>query len=139
MANNHKTRDRLILAGVLLFMIISGIWNYKTTKQNEDTNKSTTTQSQTPTERQTAVRLDGSGDRVKTVLLKRGLVIFTNYYGGSSNFIVLLKDSEGRTLDYLANEIGAYSGQKSLNISREGTYLLEITAGGNGKWQIDIE
>jgi hypothetical protein len=127
-----------VIAAVVGVLIIAVIWNVASNKINQKSIPNTT-QSQTSTERQTAVRLNGSGDRVKTVLLKRGLAIFTNYYGGSDNFIVVLKDSEGKILELLANEIGAYSGQKSLNISREGTYLLEITAGGNGKWQIDIE
>ena len=128
-----------VIAGVVGVIILAAVWNYESRKPNENTSKSTTTQSQTSTERQTAVRLEGSGDRIKTVSLKRGLAIFTITYYGSRHFAVWLKDSGGEELELLANETEAYSGQKSVKIQREGTYLLEITAGGNGKWKIDIE
>ena len=72
------------------------------------------------------------------VYLECGLTGIVLSYRGDSNFIVWLYDANGRTIDLLANEIGDYDGSSYINIPREGVYLIDVTAGGNGWWGIAI-
>jgi hypothetical protein len=69
--------------------------------------------------------------------LTKGLSIFKMTHNGGSNWIVKLIDSNGQDVDLLANEIGAFEGSKAVNISKEGEYVMDVTAGGN--WTITIE
>ena len=83
------------------------------------------------------IKLEGKGDRVKTIDLNKGVAIFTMIHSGSDNFIVRIKGSDGKLLDLMANTIGDYSGQKTFTVKKDGTYLVEVTA--SGKWTIEIE
>lgn len=70
-------------------------------------------------------------------VLSRGLAIFRMTHNGSSNFAVVLKDSDGEWVDLLANVIGSFDGSKSTHIERTGSYLLDITA--DGDWSVVIK
>jgi hypothetical protein len=52
-------------------------------------------------------------------------------------FSVVIKGSDGKYLDLLANTIGKYSGQKSFTVPKDGKYLVEVSA--NGEWKIIIK
>jgi len=67
--------------------------------------------------------------------LQQGLAVFSLQYTGQSNFIVHLLDSNGNTVDGLANVIGTYSGSKAVQIPSSGTYLYNVE-GDNGSWNI---
>jgi len=78
----------------------------------------------------------GTGDDVKSFTATgTGLRIFTISHTGSSKFAIWLKDSSGKDVALLLNEIGSYSGKKSERLT-SGTYYLDITA--DGSWTIDI-
>jgi hypothetical protein len=78
----------------------------------------------------------GSGDDVKSFTATgTGLRIFTISNTGSSKFSIWLKDSSGKEVALLVNEIGPYSGKKFERLS-SGTYYINITA--DGAWTIDI-
>jgi hypothetical protein len=83
-----------------------------------------------------STHLSGSGDDVQSFTATgTGLIIFTMSHTGSSNFAIWLKDSSGKEIALLVNEIGSYSGKKSERLT-SGTYYLDITA--DGSWTIDI-
>jgi len=58
-------------------------------------------------------------------------------HSGNSNFIVYILDSDGETVDYIANEIGVFEGKAAVEIEIKGNYLLNVTADSN--WEINIE
>lgn len=74
--------------------------------------------------------MKGSGDRVVTLRLPRGPLVFTLANGGSSNFIVRLSGPGGT--DYLVNEIGPWAGATVAERVRPGRYRLAIQA--EGSW-----
>jgi hypothetical protein len=55
---------------------------------------------------------------------------------GTSNFIVHLLDSSGNIVEFLANQIGSFTGSAAVGITQPGIYLLDITA--DGEWSITI-
>jgi len=65
-----------------------------------------------------------------------GARTFTLTHSGSSNFIVHLLDMDGHVVEYLANEIGDYSGSTISGVD-SGGYLLSIDA--DGPWSITID
>lgn len=78
--------------------------------------------------------LSGTGDAVVPfTATESGLWIFTLHHSGESNFIVWIKDDEGKRLSLLTNEIGIYSGIKPQNLDA-GKYYLNVTA--SGPWTI---
>lgn len=80
----------------------------------------------------------GVGQQVSPFFtLASGLAIFRMEHTGSSNFIIVLLDSQGQWVDLLVNEIGSFSGSKAVGIDDSGIYLLDICADGN--WEVSIE
>ncbi len=80
--------------------------------------------------------LSGTGDDVVSFTSTgTALRVFTMKHSGKSNFAVVLKEGDGTYLKLLANEIGAYSGKKSEQLST-GKYYLDVTA--DGPWTIQI-
>lgn len=89
-----------------------------------------------PTPTPVILQFHGSGDDVIQFAAPiAGLAQFAFIHDGDGNFVVKLLDSQGRTVDLLVNEIGAYEGQKAQRLEA-GQYLLEITA--NGGWSAII-
>lgn len=81
-----------------------------------------------------SIFLSGTGDAVTPfAATESGLWIFSMQYSGESNFIVWLKDANGKRLVVLANEIGTYSGVKPQTIDA-GKYYLDVTA--SGPWTV---
>lgn len=124
-----NNRIKSLLALLILIGLIISCGNQQT--------KNPTVKEKESLKKQTPVRLEGKGDRVKTTSLNKGVAIFTMNHSGSGNFSVIIKSSSGEYLDLLANDIGSYSGQKTFTVEQDGSYLVEVTA--SGKWQIDIE
>ena len=78
----------------------------------------------------------GSGADVKSFTATgTGLRIFTISHTGSGKFAIWLKDSSGKEVAMLVNDIGSYSGKESVRLA-SGSYYLNITA--DGAWTIDI-
>lgn len=82
------------------------------------------------------VELNGSGKRVADVTLPSGLARFSLRHTGTRNFSVWLMDSDGKRLDLLANQIGAWDGEKAVRIDKAGPYVLDVTA--DGDWQVVV-
>lgn len=79
----------------------------------------------------------GKGQQVSEMFsLGKGLATFKMTHDGSENFIVWLLDQEGRNIELLVNEIGAFDGSKATGIKNGGIYLLDIAADGN--WTINV-
>lgn len=80
----------------------------------------------------TVATLTGTGDKVIMEQLKEGLAIFEsssiNGTESSSNFIVWLKDSDGNKLNIIANTLDGNTSSSSINISKDGTYLIEVNS-----------
>ncbi|RPI38969.1 MAG: hypothetical protein EHM53_07360 [Methanoregulaceae archaeon] len=83
-----------------------------------------------------AVHLSGSGNDVRWYnTTETGLITFTMLHTGDRNFAITLKDKNEKYISLLANEVGDYSGKKSVRLT-SGEYYLEITA--DGDWTIGI-
>jgi hypothetical protein len=83
------------------------------------------------------ITISGNGQQASQRFnLDQGLSIFTMQNTGQSNFIVHLLDSNGNTVDGLANEIGNFSGSKAEHISNAGSYLFDVDS--DGPWTITI-
>lgn len=81
--------------------------------------------------------LSGTGDRSTEYLeLKEGPIELRMLHSGDSNFIVHLLDFDGKTVEFLTNEIGVYSGEKVIRIDKTGEYLFTVNA--DGQWEIII-
>lgn len=80
---------------------------------------------------------DGRGDSVVGPLrLSEGLARFQLTHQGNANFAAILYRANGRRVDLLVNEIGAYSGSKATRIPDDGIYYLDLTA--NGSWSVMV-
>lgn len=67
----------------------------------------------------------------------KGLATFKMTHQGSHNFSIWLLNDKGQRVELLVNEIGAFDGSKALGISKEGIYILDITA--DGDWTVSVE
>jgi hypothetical protein len=91
---------------------------------------------------QLSASVSGSSQSAEAISLNAGVAVFhisgTSRSGGlDSNFIVFLKDAQGRDLELLANEIGYCEVSKVTSIPYTGQYFLDIMC--NGPWQISWE
>jgi hypothetical protein len=83
------------------------------------------------------IKVNGNGDTASDgIELKSGWAIFDGSHTGGSNFIVQLQDENGNDLELLVNEIGSYKGKTFAQIPADGTYYLNIKAG--GPWEYTI-
>ena len=81
------------------------------------------------------VTLTGEGKEATEFFeLEKGLWVVEFEHDGSSNFIVMLLDGDGDTVDYLANEIGSFEGSSAIKIDKSAAYLLDVDA--DGSWSI---
>jgi len=91
-----------------------------------------------PSEPEEIYSWSGHGPQVTPFFaLSRGLAIFRMIHNGSSNFIVILKDTQGNWIDLLANVIGSYDGSTSINVESAQSYFLDIDA--DGDWSVIIK
>lgn len=83
-----------------------------------------------------AVHISGHGNDIRWYnTTETGLKTFTMLHTGDRNFAITLKDENEKYISLLANEIGDYSGKKSVRLT-SGEYYLDITA--DGDWTIGI-
>ncbi|WP_175991531.1 hypothetical protein [Bacillus sp. Marseille-Q1617] len=83
------------------------------------------------------IKVSGNGDTASDgIELKSGWAIFDGSHTGGSNFIVQLQDENGNDLELLVNEIGSYKGKTFAQIPVDGTYYLNIKAG--GPWEYTV-
>lgn len=87
--------------------------------------------------------LTGSGPEASIpIALTSGVAVFNMTHDGSGNFAVTLWADDGDYVDLLANEIGDYSGEKSVTVNggilnaSPGIHWLDIDA--DGSWTIKI-
>ena len=81
------------------------------------------------------VTLTGEGKKATEFFeLEKGLSVVEFEHDGSSNFIVMLLDGDGDTVEYLANEIGSFEGSSAIKIDESAAYLLDVDA--DGSWSI---
>ncbi len=73
---------------------------------------------------------------LQPIELPTGLITFSLKHDGSSNFIVTLYAAKGGYEALVANEIGSYEGETTVQVSNSGIYYLEVTA--DGTWELDI-
>ncbi|HEY2881849.1 MAG TPA: hypothetical protein VGJ15_05435 [Pirellulales bacterium] len=92
-----------------------------------------------PTEGQsTPCSLQGKGYKTTpTFQLDKGLVVFKLNHQGESRFKVALLDQEGRTVGYLVNTLGNFTGSKPISVDKPGVYFLNVSA--DGDWTIDVQ
>jgi hypothetical protein len=92
-----------------------------------------------PTESQsTPCNLQGKGYKTTpSFQLEKGLVVFKLNHQGESRFKVALLDQDGRTVGYLVNTLGNFSGSKPISVDKPGVYFLNVSA--DGDWTIDVQ
>lgn len=79
--------------------------------------------------------LDGFGKAALALDLVQGPAALRMTYSGEGNFVVRLLDAKGeRVGGSVANEIGAWSGTKAVNIPSTGKYVVDVDA--SGPWTI---
>lgn len=84
------------------------------------------------------IKLSGTSQQAsQTFSLENGLSVFKMTHTGTSNFAVVLMDSDGQRVELLVNEIGKFDGAKAVGITKKGEYILDVSA--DGKWAITIE
>jgi len=132
----------LLIIGTVITTFVFGVAGLtQKVSQSDGTNTpvNTPASSQTyisPSSTSDSIQVSGNGNGVKPFTVTgTGLSEFSMSYSGQQNFIVRLRDSEGKYIELLANEIGSYSGKKTATL-RTGKYVLDITA--SGPWTIDI-
>lgn len=106
--------------------------NSESSSTEETTTEETTTTPET-------VTLSGTGDTATNAFsLELGLTIIRLTHDGSSNFAVLLMNSDsGDRVELVANEIGTFDGSKPIEITTTGNHILDIDSDGN--WTASIE
>lgn len=158
------TKTMKIILGFLFLLIIVGILgsggdstnSQVQTPAQKTTSTPTTTSTPVPTEDVTStsvpdstsqteqitepepIELSGTGQKAtQKFRLDQGLSEFSTTYRGSDNFIVYLMDGEtGQNIDLIANEIGSSNSSKSVGITADGDYILNVEA--NGPWTVTI-
>ncbi len=84
-----------------------------------------------------AHNLDGFGKAALALDLVQGPTALRMTYSGEGNFVVRLLDSKGEKVGgSVANEIGAWSGTKTVKIPSMGKYVVDVDA--SGPWTIVI-
>ena len=84
------------------------------------------------------ITLSGTGQEATSKFsLETGLSVFRMNHDGDRNFIVWLLNDEGDQIDLLVNKIGEFDGSKALCVTKQGDYILDISA--DGSWTITIE
>ncbi|MDW5562725.1 MAG: hypothetical protein SA339_05810 [Methanomassiliicoccus sp.] len=88
--------------------------------------------------------LTGTGPNVTIpIQLNSGVAVFDMTYTGTSNFIVTLTADNGDYVEYLANEIGSYTGQKSVTVNggllnaSPGIHWINVDS--SGDWTITVK
>lgn len=84
------------------------------------------------------IELSGMGQQAsQKFTLENGLSIFNMAHDGTSNFSIILMNSDGQRIELLVNEIGKFNGAKAIGIVERGEYVLDVSA--SGKWTVKIE
>lgn len=77
--------------------------------------------------------VDKNGKQIWKIYIDRGVIHFQAKYYGEGNFIVKLLDYNQDLISLIANEIGDYVVDKTVEVSYQGWYYLEIY-GSDGSW-----
>ena len=84
-----------------------------------------------------AISLSGKGRQAtEKFRLEPGICLFDISHDGDSNLVIKLLDINGRVIDTVFNQVGAFNGERAINISTGGECLLDVEADGN--WKANI-
>jgi hypothetical protein len=80
----------------------------------------------------------GDGPNVSPfVSLPKGLSVFKVTHKGKGVFRVKLFNVEGKLIEQVTAQIGAYEGSKAVTLAAEGIHIIGVFA--NGPWTVDVE
>ena len=83
------------------------------------------------------ITLNGKGRQASQKFqLEPGLCLIDFNHDGTSNLIVRVLDMDGKELDTVFNQIGAFNARRGLFIPKGGEYLLDVVADGN--WSANL-
>ena len=80
-------------------------------------------------------RADRGDRRTSFFRANSGALRIAAKHSGKSNFIVRVLDSQGRLVDLVVNEIGAFDGAKTVRLPTTGVFIIVVAA--DGDWQIE--
>lgn len=157
--NQPKKRKWFLwIIGIVFFFIIISIFSDTNTNTNINTNTNTNDDTFSPVSNNNnsiekvgnpelkeevipepvSIELSGIGQQAsQKFTLENGLSIFNMTHDGTSNFSIVLMNSDGQRIELLVNEIGEFNGAKAVGIVEKGEYVLDISA--SGKWTVKIE
>ncbi len=78
----------------------------------------------------------GQGDAASGFIRLNGVHTVTATHNGKRNFVIWLYKDNGNREDLVVNDIGPYSGRKSVRVS-SGLYMLAVEA--DGAWTIEVQ
>ena len=119
------------IALVILFSAFT-CGKFKPTQQ-QNTNTQQQTQKPEPKD-QYRIAENYSGNKSQMIDLIAGPATFDIKYDGSSRFLALLLNNEGGIVDTLADVIGSYKGEKSINVPLTTAYVVDVKC--EGIWSI---
>jgi hypothetical protein len=138
-ARLHKLWTVII---IIVFIAIASSGGQKSASDTSQPSASTANQTTQQVAKKVEVKspdpiaLSGQGQQASDKFtLESGLAVFQLTHNGSSNFGVWLKDSKGKNVELLANEIGSFNGSKAVGVSA-GEYILDVSA--DGAWTVNI-
>lgn len=133
-------RHKIITGILIIFVILIITGNNAIQKSSENSSatiKQETTQKEIIPEPE-LIELSGTGQQSSQVFnLEKGLTVFKMTHTGTSNFSIVLMDSNGERVKLLVNEIGQFDGAKAVGILKKGNYILDISA--SGIWTVEIK
>ena len=153
---NHPKKRKwfLWIIGIIFFFVIVSIFSDTNTNVNTNTNNDTfssVSNNNNSIEKvgnpelkeevipePALIELSGMGQQAsQKFTLENGLSIFNMAHDGTSNFSIVLMNSDGQRIELLVNEIGKFNGAKAIGIVERGEYVLDVSA--SGKWTVKIE
>jgi hypothetical protein len=86
------------------------------------------------------IQMNGTGIKMSEMFkLDSGLVKVAFSHNGEEHFSIWLKDSDGKRIKLIVNEIGNVRGSSSVSIQKSGSYFVDVSADQNANWSITLE
>jgi len=79
----------------------------------------------------------GIGNKKQIISLNKGEAFFAFSHKGESNFIVELRNNNDSLIALLVSERGDYNGYKTLNVSENEAFILNVIT--HGEWEISYK
>jgi hypothetical protein len=91
------------------------------------------------TETHSSINVIGKGQRASNLFnLREGLTVFKFLHRGTGHCAIWLKDKNGKDVELIANEIGKFTGSKSVSVKKRGKFLVDVEADSDAKWSINV-